>query len=385
MMHSLKDEIAFLFSGRGMPYEKVAIMVAVVCAVVFTILLGNNTIHNAPVAIIDRDNSRYSREIIDEIDASPFIDVKDIFHTAVSPESLFYNDRYVAVIYLPQDLEKTRYGSQSGAIGVFYDNTSTAQSAEVMEALNEIVAAENAKLAGTEGSRVESGISLRDRLLFNPQGSAANNGEVQGFLFFFSSMFFTFATIGMVPRLRMTGQLQHELLHGTPFGILIRLIPYCFCLMTALVIGMVILHFFNDMNFSGSYVLFLLTQCFYIPAVGTMSLLFGWNAANPGVASSRMILFIPGGFILGGATSPIVEQSLWVQHVAHFFPLTWEYEFTRDIIVRGAGFGDIAQTLGQFLLYFATLLIVFCLVFRHARQGLLKQKSQAVAHTQEEA
>lgn len=178
MMHSLKDEIAFLFSGRGMPYEKVAIMVAVVCAVVFTILLGNNTIHNAPVAIIDRDNSRYSREIIDEIDASPFIDVKDIIHTAVSPESLFYNDRYVAVIYLPQDLEKTRYGSQSGAIGVFYDNTSTAQSAEVMEALNEIVAAENAKLSGTEGSRVESGISLRDRLLFNPQGSAANNGEV---------------------------------------------------------------------------------------------------------------------------------------------------------------------------------------------------------------
>ena len=116
-----------------------------------------------------------------------------------------------------------------------------------------------------------------------------------------------------------------------------------------------------------------------------MSLLFGWNAANPGVASSRMILFIPGGFILGGATSPIVEQSLWVQHVAHFFPLTWEYEFTRDIIVRGAGFGDIAQTLGQFLLYFATLLIVFCLVFRHARQGLLKQQAQAVAHTQEEA
>ena len=69
-----------------MPYEKVAIMVAVVCAVVFTILLGNNTIHNAPVAIIDRDNSRYSREIIDEIDSSPFIDVKDIIHTAVSPE-----------------------------------------------------------------------------------------------------------------------------------------------------------------------------------------------------------------------------------------------------------------------------------------------------------
>lgn len=41
------------------------------------------------------------------------------------------------------------------------------------------------------------------------------------------------------------------------------------------------------------------------------------NAANPGVATSRMILFIPMGFILGGATSPLMEQSLWVRYFAH--------------------------------------------------------------------
>ena len=35
-MNSLKDELRYLFSGQGMPYEKVAIMVAVVITVVMT-------------------------------------------------------------------------------------------------------------------------------------------------------------------------------------------------------------------------------------------------------------------------------------------------------------------------------------------------------------
>ena len=41
-MNSLKDELRYLFSGQGMPYEKVAVMVAVVITVFMTVLLGNN-------------------------------------------------------------------------------------------------------------------------------------------------------------------------------------------------------------------------------------------------------------------------------------------------------------------------------------------------------
>lgn len=37
-----------------------------------------------------------------------------------------------------------------------------------------------------------------------------------GFLFFFGSMFYTFATIGMIPRLRLTGELDAILRTGTP-------------------------------------------------------------------------------------------------------------------------------------------------------------------------
>ena len=100
-MNSLKRELAFLFSGMGMPYEKVAMIVAVVCAVLFTVLLGNNYIQDAPVAVIDLDNSKYSHQVIDEMDASPYIRIDTVLHTAVNPKSLFYRDRFAAVVYFP--------------------------------------------------------------------------------------------------------------------------------------------------------------------------------------------------------------------------------------------------------------------------------------------
>lgn len=61
-----------------------------------------------------------------------------------------------------------------------------------------------------------------------------------------------------------------------------------------------------------------------------------------------------------------------------FFPADLGiYEFTRDITLRGAGFWDIAPEFGGFLIYFACLIIVFCLVFYGTRQKeLARQKEE---------
>jgi hypothetical protein len=337
MLNSLKDEVNFLFSGMGMPYQKVALMVAIVCAVFFPITLGNNVVHEAPVAVVDLDNSKYSHELTEAINASPFMQVKSVFYTPIDTKTLFYNDKYLAAIVLPKDLEKNRYSNSAGSVGVIYDDINGgANTGNMRQYLNLLIANESLKIVGaTENS---PGITLNERNVFNPQESPANGAEVQGFLFFFSSMFFVFATIGMIPRLRAEGKLQAAARKGAPLDIVIRLVPYCACMLTALFVGMAILRVLSDMSFAGNVFLFLLTQIIYIPTLGIMSLLFGWSAATPGVANSRMILFIPGGFIFGGSSGPLAIQSQWVQVLSHVFPLRWEFEFVRDIVLRGAGF-----------------------------------------------
>ena len=370
-MNSLKDELRYLFSGQGMPYEKVAVMVAVVITVFMTVLLGNNFAKDAHIAVIDLDNSKYSHEIIDKLNASQYMKVTAVLNTPAEPKTLFYRDQNVAVVYLPRDLEKNRYTADAGSIGVFYDNTNTAQTADIKSALNELIAIDNQQAAG---GAAQSGISLHERNLFNPAASTSN-GETQGFLFFFSSMFFTFATIGMIPRLRLSGKLDRILEQGNPFDLMVRIVPYGGCLLTALFVGMAILRIWGDMVFSGHVLTFLFTQFFYICVLGMLSLLMGWTASNPGIASSRMILFIPGGFILGGPTGPIPELSGWVQTLSHIFPLTWEFHLVRDIITRGAGLTDISREFGAFLLYIGFVAVLFCFVFYKARAR--RQRVQA--------
>ena len=365
-MNSLKSEVRFLFSGQGMPYEKVCIMVAMVVTVIMTVLLGGNFAKDAKVVVIDLDNTQYSRKLINEINASEYMKVTAVFNQAVNPEAFCYRDEAAAVVYFPRDLEKNLYTGEAAPIGVFYDNTNTALTADMKEALNEIVATEN----GMASRGASGGLALNARNLFNPSGSTSN-AQTQGFLFFFGSMFFVFATIGMVPRLRLSHELDRILLEGSPWDLVIRLVPYGACLLASFVLGMAVLRVWGDMVFTGHLATFLFVQVFFIASVGILSLLFGWTAAHPGIASSRMILFIPGGFILGGVTSPLSHLSGWVVALSHVFPLTWEYHFVRDIVARGAGLMDISREFGAFLVYLGIVAALLVWRFSRARNQLI--------------
>lgn len=360
-----------------MPYEKVSLLIAMVFSFIMSILLAGNYGRDAEVAVIDLDNSAYTRSLIERIDSSPYMRVTAVLNTPTDPATLMYKDEAYAVVYLPQGLEKDRYTGTATNIGVFYDNTSSASTSGIKSALNEIVGMDNAAASGDTGSTNDSimgSLSLADRELFNPQGSTSN-ATTLGFLFFFGSMFFVFATIGMVPRLRLMHKLDDILLEKTPLSLLVRLVPYAGCLIVSWAFGLAVLRIWGDLNFSGSLLLFLVVQVFFAFTLGAISLTFGWTAANPGIASSRMILFIPGGFILGGPTNPVSYLSDWVVTFSHVFPLTWEFHFTRDIISRGAGPLDLATELGAFMLYMAAVLIVFSLRFYSAQKALIKARA----------
>lgn len=240
--------------------------------------------------------SAYTRELATRIDASEYMRVTAIVNTPADPETFLYQDRAIAVVFFPQGLEKDRFTGTENHIGVFYDNTNVAQTAEIKEAMNELVALDNAAANGDTGSTndgIDGGIQIADRNLFSPNGSASN-GMALGFLFFFSSMFYTFATIGMIPRLRLTEELDTILRTGTPWDLILRILPYGALVIVSFAVGLAVLRIWGDLIFTGHLVNFVFVQIFYVFVLGMVTTLTGWTAANPGVAASRMILIIPG-------------------------------------------------------------------------------------------
>ena len=79
-MRFLKDELNHIFSGKGAPYGKVALIVALVVTFLFPLIFSNNYIKDGKVVVIDLDNSSYSHEFIDMINASPYIKVQAVIN-----------------------------------------------------------------------------------------------------------------------------------------------------------------------------------------------------------------------------------------------------------------------------------------------------------------
>lgn len=387
-MNSLRDEIEFMFSGQGMPYHKVSMVLAVFIAVIFTVVYSNNYIKEADVAVIDIDNSRFSRSFIEDLDASPFIHIKNVYQTPQNPDKLMYHDEHIAVLYIPHDFEKKRYSKTPNNIGVFYDNINAAQLANLREALNEIIAEANAPIGieqiqvlGLNALQMQSimqNISLKERLLFNPV-DAHSNSSTFGFLFFFGTMFLVFATIGLVPRLKLERKWPLEL-QGTSLGLMLRTVPYVVCFTVSMVVGLMLTRVIGDLTVLGNYFTLLAVIVLLGFSVALMAVFIGWSSANPGVAASRMIFFLPGGFILGGASGPMNVLPGWVQVVSNVFPLVWGYRLLRDVMLRGAGFWDCLWEFGTFMIFIGVLAVLV-----HLRFGYEAEKNSAAAGADREA
>lgn len=373
-MKSLRDEIEYLLSGMGMPYHKVAFTVAIVVSVLFTIAYPMNYAKDIPVAVVDLDNSRLSHSFTEQLNTSPYLEIKTVLYTPTDPERLTYHDEHIAVLYIPRDFEKNHYSLTPNNIGVFYDNINAAQVGTLKEGLQEVIGELNGESGATQlgalglnqdqTHAVLQGIALNERYLFNPVDSHSNSTTL-GFLIFFGSMFFVFATIGMVPRLKLSHQWDSELQRGF-FSLLSRLVPYLVCFSVSIIAGLGILAVLGDLSLPGNYLMTIVAIILIAISVGLMSILVGWGAANPGVAISRMILFIPGGFIFGGSSGPLDLVPPAVQFVSNVFPLVWAYRLFRDVAQRGAPLIDCLPVYGSHILYIAVLMLLLYWRFRRS-------------------
>lgn len=85
LRESFFDEWAAMFSGRFVPYHKLAVLVATVVSFVFSIFFSHDIVFEAPVSVIDLDASRYSTAFIEKLNATPYVSVREVRHSPAPP------------------------------------------------------------------------------------------------------------------------------------------------------------------------------------------------------------------------------------------------------------------------------------------------------------
>lgn len=359
-MNSLSEELRYFLRKDGLNYHKSVFISALAIVVLFTLILPNNQILNGKIAVIDLDNSRYSRALIDKINASAFIDADIVINSPVDPEKLLYHDAYIAVVYLPEGVENRRYKNLPNSIGVFFDNTNTAQTGNVRAGLNEMIAAENMAAGSANGRAAGGGLALQERILFNADGSYANT-TILGILHMLAGMGFCSAALAILPRLRAEGKWRGQILAGNPFSLALRLVPYALCLAAALALGLGVLQRINAFRFAGSLTAYFISSILIIAAMGLLCFILSWKAKRPRGALGPLIV-VPG-FLFGGIIFPLPILPDWLNALANVFPLDWQFRFLRDIALRGAGFMEMSAQFGALIFYVTILLAVFTVLF----------------------
>ncbi len=197
-----------MFSGRFPPYHKMGIAVALITTAAFSIILSHDVVFEAPVAVIDLDQSRWSAELIEKLNSSPYMQVKRVVHSPADPRRMTAHDRVQAVIFIPKDAQASLLrGAQNGELISQLNEITAELSAERAASRPGGVSALGQTTAGTEA--LLSPLRMGFRYLSNPTGQGAT-GTVINFLLFFSLMFHGLTSLMIIGRLRVTGGIRRS-------------------------------------------------------------------------------------------------------------------------------------------------------------------------------
>lgn len=337
-MKSLADEWKHI---RGSKWIVIIFAAPLIAAVFFGLMFSKNQLSETPVVVVDEDHSSYSRQLIEEINASQYMKVTNVFPNRLSPDTLLANEKAVAVIFLPDGLEQRKDKGLPSSIGIWMDNTMPSSLSGIRPAIQEIITTENMTLAVSRliqtGIDIESAkalvspLSQVQRMLYNPNSSYIGT-MVIGFVNIIILMLTTGAAGAIAPRLRQEGKLLSA---GTsPFQLWIRVLPYVILSTCSSLLSYGMLKQVGHMRFEAAPYIFIVPLLLYSMALCLLAMLLGYSVQNVSRVGARMSLILYPSFLVTGIQLTPLAFPTFFQVTAWALPMNWLNRMIRGMAFR---------------------------------------------------
>ncbi len=346
----------FLQLFRDPRMWRVVFMVPVIQLVIFGYAVSTD-IHNTATFVVDHDNSRRSRELIDAFTASGYF---RIVGRSLRPADLVRAlDRGDAIvgIDIPVDFSRRVLDGRGAAVQVLLDGTDS-NTATVAQGYAE-------RIVQNFGARFARGaapaIDLRERAWFNPDLASRNYNvpAVAGSIVFLISLLLTSLAvvrereIGTLEQLMVSPLTATELIAG-------KTIPFAMIgLFDALLVTAAALLWFK-VPFVGNFLLLLLASLlFVLSGLGAGLLISTISKTQQEAFMTTFLVFMPA-ILLSGLMFPVNSMPEVFQWLTLVNPMRHFLEIIRGIFLKGAGIGAMwrqfvaLSVLGTSLLAFAT-------------------------------
>jgi len=366
-MKSLIEEWKYVASGK---YIIIIMVAPLIAALFFGLMFSKNQISKSPVVVIDEDHSAYSRQLISKLNASQYMKVTNVFANRMNPTTLLANEKAVAVITIPNDLELRKLQGLSSNIGILMDNTMPSGLMGIRTAIQEVVTTENITLSMTklaqEGMNAEAAkglitpLSLQQRMLFNPTTSYVGF-MVLGFVNIIVLMITTSAAGSIAPRLRKEGKLFAN--GKSPAQLWVRSIPYAVLSTISLLLSYGLLKQVGNMRFVAEPYIFVIPLLVYSFALALMGMLLGYSVKDVSKVGSRTSLVLYPSFLATGIQLTPLAFPAFFQVTAWALPMNWLNRFIRGMAFRDGSLTAYGLEMGALLIIIGVVSLLIGLLY----------------------
>jgi len=315
----------------------------------------NNDIKNAKIAIIDQSKDQATRQIISDIQASGYFEIRSEITSVSQIETSFKSGAIKLALVFEPDFEKNRLRGEKSGVQIIAD-ASDANTARLLTNYCSAIIARYSISSMPEG-RSMAGVSIIPRMFFNEEMEGVFM-SVPGLMAMILMLISAMMTSISITREKEFGSMEVLLISPLkPWQIIVgKVIPYFLMAIinsiSIIVISVLIFH----MPVVGSWVLLIFTCMLFTLLALSLGIFISTIAENQMVAMfiSMFGLMLPT-ILLSGFIYPIENMPWILQVVSNLIPPRWFIIIIKKVMLQGAGL----QFIWKELLILSAFVVVF--------------------------
>jgi ABC-2 type transport system permease protein len=326
-------------------------------------------VHDVPTAIQNLDGERFSHNLVAEFANSDVFRVTQRADSEAELLSLLRRGEARVAVQIPAHYSVDAFYHRPVSVRVWIDGSDAALAGQTVFAAQSIglEQAVSMTLAGTPAARMP--LQLRPEVLFNPAGRSANYfvpALVANLVEMTTLLLVALSLVkererGTLDQLRITNirlgaLISGKLVAGAAMGLGTG---FVLTVMMRLVFGIAV---------GGSLWLYSLALLAFLPPALGLGLFVTAVARNQAQALQLTYLLLMPCILLSGFVFPREAMPTAVAGFSMLIPTTWSLDIMRGIVLRGAGFADLAPSFGMLALLGVVYLSAGAL---HLRRRLL--------------
>jgi ABC-2 type transport system permease protein len=304
----------------------------------------DQNVRNLPTVVVDQDQSRFSRELMDEMRATKTFEIVRVTNSPDEARALIRQGTVRAGVIVPPDFHDKRVRREQAQFLVLIDGSDSNVSAQALASINGLVAQHNLDEAEAFGARPL--VAAQPIILFNPEGRTANYiiPGLVAILLQLAAM--VLASIAIV-REREQGTMEQLLVTPiSPIGLVLgKLAPYLVLGIVEMALILLVMRFGFGVPIHGSLLLLFVVAVVYLFALLALGLTISMRAQTQMQAMQMSQMLLLPSIFLSGYIFPVAGLPTVLYWIGRALPATHMINVMRGAVLRSAGPFDLLPSL----------------------------------------